>query len=451
MAKDLITWESSIGTLSDGLTTWPATARIGCASNGSLTFHFDPIPLDKHTAALRHVAMGTHGPVVPYLVFAGTAKDGTALTSEYVFFTKIGTPISSAGAFLQLEAEAATLLATPPNAVVHPQAGKYSARYLTVAMRGYGATIKEFDGIVLNVSAPTDVANFEDLAGHVHLEQTSAVALDDWLSVVDRRVANLLRVVSLGQGRIIDWSIREVWVDGLLHSIYFTGPKSSGPGAEPAFHHLNMEPVIDLALAHFDTLHEHYNLYVVIEWLLIHSVYAEVRFLTAATAFEHLLSADPETSGAMMSKDMFNREVRWPIEAIFDDVTLAERWANELQVSAETISNMLSAMKAKLGSLNSKSLRDKLDAFVGRHGVPLSDVEISIHELLRTRNQLVHGSDSLHDGEESLTVRAIMMREVLRRTILALLGFEGQFHSYARGPEWLTFCAPPTVNAQDQV
>lgn len=434
------------GQLTSGSSTWDVDLKVVCSEDGRVRLEFDDIPADPESMELYRIAVGGEGPIASYLEFAGAAEDGSTVDSKHVYITRAGIQGSPKGLRVQLKGEAATLT-VGQSMLKEEEAKRYRVRYATIGLRGDGAIRPDYNGLSIRISAPLELESYTLLAGEVVLEEEAHCELEEWLDVVDRRTANLLRVISLGQGRLIDWSIREVWIGDKLISQFFTGARTVGRGSEPAFSHLHMEPVLDLALVHMDDLDGQHNLFVVIEWLLIESVYSEVRFLTAATAFEHLLTADTEIDGSVLPKNVFRDAVRAPIEELISG-SIRERLLETMEHDGEAVTAAVSELRAKLGNLNGRSFRSKLEDFLRRHDVPLCDVEVPVHELLRTRNSLVHGSEDLHDGSQpGLTVRTIMMREVLRRTILAILGYQGPFYSYVRGPEWLTFRAPPTVNA----
>jgi len=321
-------------------------------------------------------------------------------------------------------------------------------------MRGFHEIIKEYNDLTLKVEAPNDVQDFDGISGAVWMQGRNVEALDSWIEKRDKNTDTLLRLVSFGQGRIVRWTIRELYVDDKLTSILFVGPNSSPEGIEPPFSHLHMEPLIDLAISRFDKgLDQPRNLSVAMEWLAISSTFSEVKFLNAVSAVESLLAGNNKED-SMLPSNEFQSFIREPIETLLskskDSIIKALKKDNVSNLSTEEADkkadDILDKIQKKLGQLNHPSLLDRINALLKHFGVPLDDLPLSVKKLLQTRNKIVHGGKIPHQ-KYSITAQAVMMREVLRRTILAMLNFEGQFCSYLNGPEWLTFRAPPTKRA----
>jgi hypothetical protein len=436
-------WVPCIGTISDGSESWDIRCEVRCSSTGQLSVLLDDVPLNNTTIRLYYAANGSNPAVLPYLKLDCVAPDGTRLISDHTYITELGLPYNAEGSWVHLRGEAARL-----DAVIFPcdSASKVTLRYHTLGMRGFSTINKEYGDLNLTVEAPHDIKDFDSMSGAVWMQGMNIDALNAWVEERDRNAETLLRVISFGQGRIVRWTVRELWVNDVLSSILFVGPNASPAGLEPPFSH-HLEPVIELAAARFDTgLEQPQNLTVAMEWLAISSTYSEVKFLNAIAGFESLLAGNKE-DGDLLPSEVFKSVIRVPIETLLSESSMANSLRERDQnLSVKEANDILAAITAKLGDFNRRPLRDRLNAFIKRYDVPLADLPLSVHELLQTRNKIVHGSDNPHP-EYSITEQAVMMREVLRRTILAMLRFEGQFFSYIRGPEWLTFRAPPTTDA----
>ncbi len=438
-------WKPCIGKISNGNEFWDIRCEVRCSSTGKLSVLLDDMPLNDNTIRLYHAANGSNGSVLPYLKLDCFAPDGTRLISNYTYITELGMPYNAEGALVHLRGEAARL-----DVLISPcdSASKATLKYHTLGMLGFSAIIKEYDDLILRVEAPHDVQDFDSMSGAVFWMQGRDIkTLSAWVEERDRNTETLLRLISFGQGRIVRWTVRELWANDALSSILFVGPNSSPAGLEPTFSHFHMEPVIDLAVSLFDTgLDQPRNLSVAMEYLAISSTYSEVKFLNAVAAFESLLAGNKE-DGEMLPSKVFQSVIRDPIETLLSESSMANSLREcDQKFSVKQANDILAVIQAKLGDLNRRPLRDRLNAFLSQFNVPLADIPLSVHELLQTRNKIVHGSDNPHP-KYSITEQAIMMREVLRRTILAMLRFEGQFFSYIRGPEWITFRAPPTTRA----
>jgi len=444
-------WQSCIGTISDGSESWDIQCEIQCSTKGQLSVLLEDVPLNDSTFRLYNAAHGSNPAVLPYLKIECIAPDGTRLISDHIYITELGLPSNTEGAWVHLKGKAARI-----EAMISPcdSASKATLVYHTLGMLGFHEIIKEYNDLTLKVEAPNDVQDFDGISGAVWMQGRIVEALDSWIEKRDKNTDTLLRLVSFGQGRIVRWTIRKLYVDDKLASILFVGPNSSPEGIEPPFSHLHMEPLIDLAISRFDKgLDQPRNLSVAMEWLAISSTFPEVKFLNAVSAFESLLAGNNKED-SMLPSNEFQSVIREPIETLLskskDSIIKALKKDNVSNLSTEEADkkadDILDKIQKKLGQLNHPSLLDRINALLKHFDVPLDDLPLSVKKLLQTRNKIVHGG-KIPNQKYSITEQAVMMREVLRRTILAMLNFEGQFCSYLNGAEWLTFRAPPTKRA----
>ena len=73
------------------------------------------------------------------------------------------------------------------------------------------------------------------LAGELQIQAPSyAGALSDFVRRCDARTSDVLRAVSLSQGRLVRWSIREIFVGRNLREAYFTGAHDTGTSDRPS-------------------------------------------------------------------------------------------------------------------------------------------------------------------------------------------------------------------------
>jgi hypothetical protein len=205
---------------------------------------------------------------------------------------------------------------------------------------------------------------------------------------------------------------------------------------------------LDLALRnHAQLLDEKLRIGEAIDWIVPWHVLAEIRLLAAITAFEGLLAGHSSTNGGLVPSSCFREHIRPRLEAVLLDAEVrgAVSAALDTDIASTQVDEVLHEIVTKLGGLNQRSLSRRLAEFMRHYDVPIDDLPISIVELLRTRNRVVHGGGNVGTTyEERTTGRAAMMREVLRRTLLAMLGYSGHFYSYLGETQWLTFGAPPT-------
>ena len=439
-------WAACRGTLSRADQSVDIVCDISCSKTGELNVALQNIPLTSQSAWLLSTALGSGEAVVAHVTLSVTTPEGDELESRHVYFSSVDTVFNGVHSVLRLGASAQTLSwkVRPLNEV--PPAGKIAVMYHTIGMKGFGAVSRQVDEGNLTFSAPITLSAPHDLSGCVTIQpDQSPPSLNQFVDKCDLRVDPILRVISLSQGRLIKWSVRRVFVGESLQFAYFRGANDAGPEMEAALHHFNLDSILDLAVTNFGSKTDSdTGVLEAIEWLMIFNKYAELRFLAASTAFEHLLRHSAEAEGSLFSRKLFKKLIRPTIEAALASSEFQKELAARLEddVDKREGDRRVSVLCSKLGDLNRLPFQDRLEAFLSKYQVPLEDLPLRVNDLLKTRNRLVHGSNSDDEFTDySLTSRAGMMREVLRRTILAILGFEGQFQSWARGPESRRFRA----------
>jgi hypothetical protein len=446
-STNLIGWSDCVGTLTVDGKTADVRCTVDCDRQGQVVVQFANIPLSRETQWLLSVVHSeAYGADLNV-----QAPDGTHLTGEHLFFTSIGTPFNREGQFLSLVAQPSILIA---QFLVQPlnEAGTdvSTISYHTVGMLGFpGVTGVCEEGEVV-VGGPTKVSDFQSITGHVAFRRVQdESSLNNWLAACDNRVTSILRMVSFGLGRFVDWSVRSLYLRGVLRQIRFVGPSRHSTPAEPPFHFLNLQPALDIALRHHDLLSDQaVGIGEAIDWLTPWNTFAEVRFLSAITAFECLLSRN-ERPTTVLKPETFQRLVRPELASVLRSDELHQRLA-ELPADSEPTptEKALEEFEAKLGNLNQRSLSTRLEAYLDHYQVPISDLPLSVRAIVSARHRVVHGARG-RGVSSSITVtdHAGAIRELLRRTILALLGYSGHFNSYVGATGWIEFRNPLTPQA----
>jgi hypothetical protein len=301
------------------------------------------------------------------------------------------------------------------------------------------------------VGGPSELTDFETIAGHIAFRRTQDEAtLADWIAACDKRMTSILRMVSFGLGRFVDWSVRSVHSRGVLQQIRFVGPSRHSSPAEPPFHFLNLQPALDLALSQHELLSDQASgIGEAIDWLSPWHSFAEVRFLSAITAFECLLGRNEHQPTTLLKPDTFQTMVRPELTAVLRSDGLRRR-LGALPAGSEPspVAASLKEYEAKLGNLNQRSLSTRLAAFLAHHQVPVSDIPLSIKDIINARHRVVHGARGRGAANDiTVTDHADAIRELLRRAILAMLGYRGHFHSYVGVTGWIEFRNPLALPA----
>lgn len=422
------------------------TCEVSCNSHGEVMARFDAIAITRESEWLL-VAAHAHG---TRLRLSVRHEDAGLITSDEVLFTSIRTSHSEEGSLLSLVAHLTRMRMQLPHSTddIDLSAGS-TVIFWTVGMMGFGNIARSFEDIEVRIGGPSELTDFNSLAGHIAFRQFNPIPdLQEWKRNCQRRAVSILGVLSLALGKLVDWSVEDVFVGNVLVERVFVGPRSSPPPVEGAMHFLHLEPAFELALRSQAAIADpSTGIREAINWIVPWYTFAEIRFLSAFSALECLLARNDNSPSHIVESKLFRSSVSKALRAALLDSQLRVDLETEGGHSEE-VHAALEEITTRIGNLNQRSLTSRLVSFLGRLDVPLDDLPVSIAELVRARNSVVHGrSPTGRDGEESVTVYARVLREALRRTILAILGFDGYFNSYLSGaPEWRPFrSAPPAT------
>lgn len=394
---------------------------------------FRSIPLTSDVSWLHHAAF-PGDLVLPRLRLTGAGPAGTTLSSDRVYITRVATTSHDGGTVLDLAAQAEPLHIVYPEP--SPPHNRRVAWYRTVGMRGFSVVACAAPEGTVGLAAPHEPQGYRTLEGIITIETAdTSVPLAAWLANCDDLIARILDIVSLGQGRYIRYSIRECYVNETLAQVGFYGAHESTEPYQPCFHHLNMEPVLALAVnAYTPRLRDDAGLGIAIEWFLMNPRYVEGKYLTAFAALEHLLTVlGKDLPTTILEPEAYQRAV-------------LPRLASALALAREDLPNAsdedLAFLRRKLDSLNHRPFADRLATLFEYLGVPTSDIADRLPPALRARNPLLHRGR--YTGDEPLQEHLTVLRELVVRTILTLLNFHGYYESYLRDPTWGPF--PPVTN-----
>jgi hypothetical protein len=265
-------------------------------------------------------------------------------------------------------------------------------------------------------------------------------------------VRDMLLMISLGAGRFVGWSVRELFIGGIRRGIEFRGRRWSGQPYDPLFHHLNLKAALELATKNYShELGERTGLGIAIEWYVMSQPYSEARYLATMTALEHIVAKHADVLGAMLPLETF-QAVRGDLDGVLSAphtraavvAALRADGLTEAELSAAADSR-IAALRSKLGGLNSVPLQDKIIALLSMYGVQHSDVTPTLQQLLAIRNRLVHRGLHRRDvGGVALATAVAALRELVVRMILAILNYEGPYQSYLNGPTTAHFAKRPS-------
>lgn len=436
-------------------TSEPTYSLSACVGTLSLDDHQAPVAFDLHVEGdgrvqllLRPIAL-TEGTswllkavfpedlALPRLRLTATGPGVERLSSEHVYITSTGTASVDGETTLNLTAQAEPMrIAFADSPDPHT---RRVAWYRTIGMRGFRVSSREAPEGRVALGAPNTPSDYGALDGIITVDTAKTAApVGAWLESCDKLIARILDIVSLGQGRFIRYSIRECYVNQTLALLDFYGAKPSTDPYQPVFHHLHLQPVLDLAVQRYTPeIQDDQGVGIAIEWLLMNPTYTEGKFLTVFAALEHLRDVNRKAvRPTLIDDEHFRRVILRRLEYAFDEA------------ATELPGQDLIVLRNKLATLNFRPSTKQLQELLQLYGVPTNDIADRVTRALHIRNRLIHRGK--YDGDEPLYQHLTVLRELVVRFILTLLGFKGHYQSYLRNPNWGPFppeAAPPRSKA----
>ncbi|ATY34913.1 hypothetical protein [Sphingomonas psychrotolerans] len=249
----------------------------------------------------------------------------------------------------------------------------------------------------------------------IHLERVLSLACDVYLvPIYEQRVRGgvmTLRVVQRG--------------------------RTSAPYMAP-FDLLFMWQIFDCAVCAFEERPEAIErLDPAIRWMTAPVAYQESRLINAMSALESIIAR----SGLP--------------ELFLDDPAAFHELKKRVRKFLKADPDAPSAMGGKVGELNRRSLRDKLDLLLGARGIYTEDLPTGwLTAITAARNVIVHTGVAPDQGpaDARMLDHIVWAREIVTRIILDAIGFEGQYQSWLHRTAYLSFpgCRPITVIAAEQ-
>jgi len=410
--------------------------EIWVERDGAVCWKTSPVDLTNETKWLMPGQL-KEKETLAYLKLEAKVEDGGVFTSDHAYITLHSPTLypdkPSIIAVAGQMAEAKLVYAPIPDTSTGLAVG-----YLAVGMKGFSVVSCESPIGRVSQLGPSEVENYDNLSGRVIIQAPStAVAMGEWLRQCDPLALRVFDMLSLAQGRLIRWAVRQIETEDRVLQIEFIGPRHSGPPQWPVFHHLNLGPVLELAINRYTAeLCEATSMPIAVEWFVHHPQYIELSLTSAVTALEHLVSV--ETHGTrdpkLVDPPLF-RTLRAQMEQILTDAS---------RNFPEDRREPFEILKRKLGNLNSSTLRDKIDRYVAHHHVPLTGIDSeAVHAAIGARNDIVHrGQYDSSETEVKLLQHVILLRELVVRVFFSLLHFEGGYSTYLGGYKMTSFPPP---------
>lgn len=392
---------------------------LACDSLGNITIHPEPVALTNNTNFLR-LLWYEDGLAVSTFTVEGTTEDGWAIRSETAWFEALAECSSPTTVLIHMRIACDALEALAPQPE-NDQSDSRCISYTIAGLRTYQELNAEFDFGEVSIRGSHERNSEGHLSGIVSISPNANQDNGN----IDNCLQRVLTLLSFANGRPLSWAIRRETRTDRRRELTFVNNPPPGPHSCPPFSFLHLEPFVAHAATHYtNEIHARSGLGVATQWRLAHSRFVEVRIVQGMIALEHLLHCDKAGRGKLIPKPDF-RKLRPELEAVIDSHT------PKSSESAKALN--WKAVRAAVGKLNQRALKDNLITYLDRYGVPLNGLEGWIpEEIIRLRNDLVH--QGLDQGDRSLLAYEAALRELHTRIFLARLAYEGRYTSWINGP-----------------
>lgn len=378
------------------------------------------------------------------LKLSGLTPDGLSINSETVFMTSFGPKSDKSGASLTVEGSCSELTIENKDYIEASVRGKeLSLQYTLLGFKCFGQLTAETDNGLIRVSGATRIRDYDEVSGSLIVEAPiqKHFELSSWMENCDKSVRLILDILSLAQDHYIAWTSRSLFSEDKLMSASYIGPRKSGPPYEPLFSHLNLQPILNLAVSNYtEAFKRESGFNVALEWFLIKSTYAETQFLFAMTALEYLvyIYSKQKCRSVIFKEKEFKRIVRPLIVDALDKVLLqlSEKDMNSKKLYNEKIKYS----KDKISEINRYTFKENLFRYLSENRIPLNGIEGKIGKLIHVRDKIVHRG--LYEAqEEDINYYLNILRELVKRIFLTLLKYNGEYQTFLEGPEYVKLCS----------
>lgn len=440
--KGLSEYITFSGNLQAGRKNTNINFRARIDNSGEVELDFDSIVLTDQTSfIMKHVNGEGDSPV--YFALSGKAEDGTELKTEELYFNSVKHEtinddymMTPSGSCLQavVSRKLAQTCATP--ILIMRLKGFQNFRLLSAECRLGSVSM---DGSS-TIQDPDNITGYIEVRAHSKPDDLKA-----WHEEADKLLNHIRRVMSFATATTLQRPIVESFSNDKLELIAWSqSQQTSSP--IPVFHFQNHESIFGASVeSFFNPPFAVNNLYFAIEWFAMDSSYNEVRLVNAMTALENLVASNLDENftgnndALFMSKGEFDKTRKVLRRVIRQCI---EKWSADKTRTADEITLELNE---RLADLNRRSILKKLKSLAERWSVPLDGIsEDKIKAAKQARDRIVHRGHYYDDDEErnnDLSGHVTIVREIVVRFLLTVIGYQGTYISYINGYHFAQF--PP--------
>ena len=390
----------------------PVVLAASAGRTGALELDVEPITAPGPSGvllALRYAA-GRPGDPVDEGSLDCRSCDGKRLTSERVYLTSCSS--GSAGTRIKIRAREASLAMAASETFPNPQ-----LRFRLLGFKCHPPVYVDTEHGQVVARGALQTSAFDEVTGWIAMEGSPGSDPSAWREAAERVLTHVRSVLAFARGAPLPAPVREFCVGNTV-CVTFREKQGGHAPLMPPLPHLDLQPLVAAAVANIDAVdacREAFEL--AIGWLVVPTIYEEVRFLSGMIALESVTyrSLEPSQSRILGSS------------AAARFAKLVKQVVDEQEEFDDFIK---SAIKGKIGELNRHSQIDMIEALLACRGIARAEIDReTLLSLLALRNKLVHQGAVDDDLWHSILV----IREVLVRLVLSMLRFEGNYWCYVGG------------------
>jgi hypothetical protein len=451
-----MTWkqENCKGTLAllngDESRSFDINFSVECRMDGVIDLQVNPISLGDSFFWLLDlfISQGLH---LPRFLLTGETPDGILLRSDRIYLTGFNHDFGKADETSSVRLWCDEFLASCPEPyTIKGETTKGLIRYDLPGFLCFGTVRGVSEVGEVRAAGATGIEDYDIISGALTItnEVLSQNIITDWINNAREQADLVLDIFSLAGDRYLEWVRKSLYVGDQWIETNFRRLTRRGKSNQPIFQYLNMQPVLDLAISNYtEEIKQNTGFGSALEQFLMPSVYIESQFLTSFMALEQFVNNYSITTRqhTIIGKSDFEQYVIPEIHEGLRRAKDALKNHPKQNAAQKGLSKAFKAMKGKVGELNRYPFITSMWRFFSETGVPLHDLpRDEVEKMVMTRHALIHsGSSTRETSGTPETYRDLpLLREILTRTFLTLLKYEGQYSSYLQGHQHKTF--PPS-------
>jgi hypothetical protein len=289
----------------------------------------------------------------------------------------------------------------------------------------------------------SSIVDPDTITGHISVCSDNEPAnLSAWRTEADKLLEHVRQVMSFASSAVLQVPIIEYFAGDNLELVALSRTRQA-PALMRTFHYLDQQPVFDAAVSSFfSPPHKIKNLFFAIEWFAEDATYNEVRLVNAMTALENLVASNLDDNDSMIRPPKEFKKIKKVLSQVITECV--NEWSGE---DAEKAAEIVVELNDKLLDLNRRSILRKVKILAKLWSVPLDDIgDKQIQNAKTARDQIVHRGHYYEDGKvkTDLWEHVTIMREIVIRFLLSIIGYKGRYISYHGGHHDAQF--PPQVD-----